>query len=277
MTTVFDGLMAIAQRLPRSVRGIATAGGEDENTWLYVDDLLDLVDYADNTFIRGTLLIETGDCAGAVLPVRDSIQTSGRVLGEQRWWVQGVTEQEIPEAGDIYLVTCALYGPAQLVLGLREALRSWGWAQVRESAGTGDGTTKAFTQTTPGEITRIFLINEDGDDVTEYVFWEATATGVVFSAAPPAGYTIEATIRYPAEDVVIMPPSRATFEDELGDIPAPFLGYYGAYATVRASLGAPGQDQDLSIKVMNYYAEQAEAARGRYQGSGIRGRERFVR
>lgn len=275
MTTVFDGLVAIANRLPRTVRGIATAGGEDVSDWIYVDDLVALTNYADNVFIGGTLLLETGPCAGAVLAVRDSIQATGRVLGDQRWWAQ--TAAEVPAAGDIYAVTSGLYGPAQLLLSLREALRSWGDVEARETVGSGDGIETTFTTTTDGEVARVFIVNEDGDEETEYVHWEPVTGGVELAVPPADTTTVKALIRYPAEDAVILPPTRATLDDELGDIPAEFLGYYGAYATVRAALGSPGQDQDMAIKIMNYYAEQAEVERNRYQGRGLRGRERFMR
>lgn len=278
MATVFKALLAIAERLPRMARGIATGGGLSADPWLYVDDMVNLVNYANDVFIGGSLFIETGDCAGALLHVRDSIQASGRILGDQRWWTIP-TPAVTPAAGDIYFVTTGLYGPAQLLLSLREALRAWGWLQVRESVGTGDGSTKEFAQTTAGEITHIYTINEDGDSITERFFWEANVagTGVLFSTAPSSGTDIQALIRYSADELVILPPTQHTLDDELGDISIPFLGYYGAYATIRAALGAPGQDQDLAVKIMNYYAEQAEAVRSRYQGDGIKARERFLR
>ena len=282
MTTVFDGLMAIAQRLPQTVRGIATAGGEDETHYIYVDDLDTLVHYADNTFIGGTLLIETGDCAGAVLPVRDSIQTTGRVLGDQRFWTQTVAE-EVPAEGDVFMVTAGLYGAAQLLMALREALRAWGFTQSRELSGTGDGIATTFWHALTGdvEVTRVIVTTKDGDEAIEYHYWEpvalGTTLGVELTYPPAKDATVELIVRYPAEDAVILPPTKTTLDDELGNVSAEFLGFYGGFACLRAAVGAPGQDQDVAIKLMNYYAEQAETTRLRFSGRGPRGRERLMR
>jgi hypothetical protein len=275
MTTVFEALWAIAERLPRTVRGVATGGGEDGSSYLYVDDLVQLALFEDDTFNGGALLIETGDCAGAVLTVRDSVQATGRVAGDQRIWAQ--VAGETPAAGDIYLVTTLLYNPVVLLMALREALRSWGMVEKREEIGIGDGSEKTFWRVTDGEIVRVWIVSEDGDEATEYVFWEPLDYGIELVEAPANDTKVEVLLRHPAEQDLVLPATRWTLDDELGAIPVDFLGYLGAYALLRSAVAAPGQDQDAIIKLMNYYLEQAEAARNRSQTRGIRARERFMR
>lgn len=274
MTTIFEALTAIAERLPRTMMGVATGGGEDASEYLYIEDEVNLVLMDNDALIGGTLLIESGDCEGAVLPVRDSAQATGRVAGDQRLWEQHA--DETPAAGDLYLVTAGLYGPAQLLMALREALRAWGLVETEEELGFGDGSETTFWQMTDGEIVRVYIADEDGEPVTEYIHWEPVDGGVELASAPPANAQVKAVIVHPAERGLTLPPTRYTLDNELGEIPFDFIGYYGAAVCVRSALAAPGQDQDLMIKMTNYYNELAAAAKQQAQKGRVRSRERFA-
>jgi hypothetical protein len=275
MTTTFEALTAIAERLPRTMMGVATGGGEDASEYLYIEDEVNLVLMDDDAFVGGALLIESGDCEGAVLPVRDSVQATGRVAGDQRFWEQYT--DETPAAGDLYLVTAGLYGPALLLRALREALQAWGLVEVEEELAVGDGETTTFWQTSEGEIVRIYIADEDGDPVMERAHWEAVEGGVELESAPADDTWVRAVIARSAERGLTLPPTRYTLNEELGDVPSDFIGYYGAGVCTRAALGAPGQDQDLMIKLTNYYNELAAAAKQQAQKARVRSRERLMR
>lgn len=278
MTTVFEGLVAIAQRLPRTLRGMASNGGTvtDTETYIWLADFLQLINYEDDAFIGAVLLILSGDCEGFMLPIADSNQTAFRVEGRQV-----ISEQlgsEVPASGDFYLLTAPLYNAGSLVLALREALQEWGLVQVEEELGTGDGTTTTFSPSGSGDVVRICLLDDDENERLLWTHWEQNSDGTVTLAiAPPEDYAVWATIARPALDGLQLPLNNVRLELDLGDIPPNFLGYLGAASCVRSALAAPGQDQDQMIKLMNYYIEQAELLRENKQMRGVRRRERFLR
>lgn len=264
MSSLFEALRAVAQRLPGTVMGVATGGGEDAGTgYLYVDDAVLLTLYDDDAFVGGALMITGGDADGAVLSVRDSVQSTGRVLGEEQIWSQ--SGSETPAAGDLYLVTPGIWPVARLLAGVQEALRAWGTVATEESVGTGDGETASFTLSAVagseiGEVIRVYLTNDDGDERTEMVRWEQDGDTLTFEEAPPDGYAITALVRWPAEAALTLPPTRETLDDDVLEPPVEWLGWYGAYACLRAGVGVPGQDGDMLVRLMNYALEQAQAA-----------------
>lgn len=272
MPTVFEALVAIAERLPKASRGIATGGGFA--TYLYLDDLARMTLYENDVWIGGTLLIETGACEGAVLAVQDSVQATGRLLGLQQVWSR--TASETPAAGDMYVVTPQVFHTGLLITSLLEALRSWGDVITRETLGTGDGQTTSWTVTTDGDVVRVLVTNEDGDQRWESALWERTSTGIEMTFPPSNGHTVVAWVRHSAATAMVLPVATATLDDDLpADIPLEYLGWYGAYVALRSTIGAPGMDRDTMVQLMNYYAEQGDLARTKTRHEAT-GRERFM-
>lgn len=196
MTTTFDVLVAMAQRLPGTVRGVATGGGYAAGppAYTYLDDTNVLTAYSNDAWNGATLLIETGTLAGAVLVVSDSIQTSGRVVLSGLLWELNATDT--PGAGARYTLINSAWTVGVLLAAADEALRQWGKVESEVALGSGDGQTVAFdlpTGTT-GQIARVYLVNEDADLRMDVQWWEETDTGMAFALAPAVGWTVWATV-----------------------------------------------------------------------------------
>jgi hypothetical protein len=221
-------------------------------------------------------MIETGDLAGALLQISDSVQSTGRVIGREVLWSR--SGAETPAAGDVYMVAPPVWRVGLLLIGLREALESWGDVETVATLGTGDGetTTWSLPVGVSGMITRVFITTEEGDQRDEWHLWEPTTSGVELTGTVKEGDVITAVVRYAAVDDFTMPPSTSTLDDAL-QVPREFIGWRGAFACFRSAVGVPGQDQDNMVQLMNYAAEQAERARMQAGELPARSRERLFR
>lgn len=267
MTTVADGVLAVARRLPGTVRGVATGGGETGGV-VYVDDTRTLARFDDDALIGGALLIETGDLAGAILTISDNTQSTGRALGvEQVWTREG---SETPAAGDVYTVTWAMFGPAELLAAVAEAVQTWGRVEQDASLGATDGTTRTFSLPVgvTGAVVRLYAMHDETGRRVELFDWEDTDGGIETGEAIATGWTLSAVVVYQAE----------TNEDTTDTLPDEILldwvGWSGVMAVLRAGIG-PGTDRDLFAQLMNYAADKAAEVQARAP-HGPRARERLA-
>ena len=195
MATSFDVLVAMAQRLPGTVRGVATGGGWDvAATQIYLNDTLLLTQYQNDALIGATVLIESGFLAGAVLPVADSVQSTGRVLLSGTVWE--TAQYDYPRAGDRYLLVPGVFPFGLMEASITEAVRAWGEVETEVTLGTGDGleTTFDLPSGVTGDVVRVFQVTEDGDEFQYLTHWEETSAGVECEVAPFDGWTVRARV-----------------------------------------------------------------------------------
>lgn len=266
MTTVFEGILAIADRLPGHVSGIADGGGD-----FYLTDMAQLSAKKDDTFNFGALLMVTGDAAGALLPVSNSVQSSGRVDGTvDIWWTQ---DSEQPAAGDRYTVTPNQWPCATLVNAITEALRAWGQVETLNTMGTGDGATTTWSLQggLTGTITRVYMVTDDDDQRVELMGWEPISGGVELQIKVPTDYTVKAMVTHYASDY-----NTLTLSGTLpSQIPLEYIASYGTYVALRNALPEPGVDNEMYEGLLNHYVEMAQAAKVQSGYRGARSREHF--